>query len=297
MRNTRAEERKEESSTPIPWSLKEPAYDRLSIAAATRCNGWMPRGGILSVALYTRSMSLDPESLYVHLGRLVETMPDLNSPGPIPVETNQWLGRAAALVEVAFGQSVDLISFKVAADNLDSALRAVNAQTIAATVHRALAKAELMAPAASQGAFIAVGESFSAVAAVSKVLAAARQSVLIVDPYADAKALTDFAVLAPEGVQVCILSDAGTVKASLKPAAESWAKQYNNARPLEVRLAADRSLHDRLIAVDETQAWTLTQSLKDFAARSPASIVKVDPETAALKIGAYAAIWQGSTVL
>ncbi len=224
-------------------------------------------------------------------------MPDLNRPGPIPAETNQWLGRAAALVEAVFGQSVDLISFKVSADGLDSALRDLNAQTIAATIHRALAKAELAAPAASQGAFIAVGESFSALAAVSKVLAAARRSVLIVDPYADAKALTDFAVLAPEGVLVRILSDAGTVKPSLQPAAESWARQYNGARPLEVRLAAARSLHDRLIAVDDVQAWTLTQSLKDFAARSPASIVKVDAETSALKIGAYDAIWQGATVI
>ncbi|MFV8647327.1 hypothetical protein [Ralstonia pseudosolanacearum] len=224
-------------------------------------------------------------------------MPDLNRPGPVTAETNQWLGRAAALVEAAFGQSVDLISFKVSADNLDSALRAVNAQTIAATVHRALAKAELMAPAASQGAFIPVGESFSAIAAVSKVLATARQTVLIVDPYADAKALTDFAVLAPEGVQVRILTDAGTAKPSLKPAAESWTKQYNGTRPLEIRLAAARTLHDRIITVDDAQAWTLTQSLKDFAARSPATIVKVDAETAGLKIGAYAAIWQGATTL
>jgi hypothetical protein len=193
--------------------------------------------------------------------------------------------------------SVELISFKAAADNLDSAIRDLNAQTIAATVHRALGKAELMAPAASQGTFIPVGESFSAVAAVSKVMTTARQSVLIVDPYADAKALTDFAVLASEGVLIRILSDAGTVKPSLKPAAESWAKQYDGTRPLEVRLAAARSLHDRIITVDDAQAWTLTQSLKDFAARSPATIVKVDAETAGLKIGAYAAIWQGASAL
>ncbi|MDO3558274.1 hypothetical protein [Ralstonia pseudosolanacearum] len=241
-------------------------------------------------------MSLDPESLYVHLGRLVETMPDLTGPGPISAEAHQWLGRAAALVE-ASGDVADHVTFKVAAQNLESPLRATNAQAIAAIAHRALARAELKAPAAAQGAFIAVGESFSAVAAVSKVLATARQTVLVVDPYADAKALTDFAVLAPEGVQIRILSDAGTVKPSLKPAAESWAKQYNSARPLEIRLAPARSLHDRMITVDDAQAWTLTQSLKDFAARSPASIVRVDAETAGLKIGAYAAIWQGATAL
>jgi hypothetical protein len=68
-------------------------------------------------------------------------------------------------------------------------------------------------------------------------------------------------------------------------------------RPLEIRLAPARSLHDRLIIVDGAQAWTLTQSLKDFAARSPATIVKVDGETAGLKICAYDAIWRGAAPL
>ncbi|WP_175978168.1 phosphatidylserine/phosphatidylglycerophosphate/cardiolipin synthase family protein [Burkholderia sp. BCC1047] len=241
-------------------------------------------------------MSLDPESLYVQLGRLVETTPDLTRLGPISAETNQWLGRAAALVE-ASGDLGDLVTLKVAAQNLDSVLRESNAQIVVAIVHRALARAELKAPATSQGAFIPVGESFSAFAAVSKILTTARLDVLIVDPYADAKVLTDFAVLAPEGVPVRVLSDAGSAKTSLKPAAENWRKQYGTTRPLEIRLTAARSLHDRLIAIDEVQAWTLTQSLKDFAARSPASIVRVDSETAGLKIEAYAVLWADATPL
>jgi len=241
-------------------------------------------------------MPFDPESLYVQLGRLVETMPDLASDAVSP-EANRWLGRAAALVE-ATGDLGDLTALKMAADTLTNrALRYGSSQTIAAIIYRALARAELKAPASAHGAFIPAGESFTAIAAVSKVVAAARQSLLIVDPYADAKALTDFAVLAPEGVQVRILSDAGTVKPSLKPAAESWAKQYDSSRPLEIRLAPARSLHDRLITVDDAQAWTLTQSLKDFAARSPASIVRVDAETADLKLRAYAAIWQSAMAL
>jgi hypothetical protein len=241
-------------------------------------------------------MNQDAEALYRQLGHLVATMPNLAGPGPISQETNQWIGRATALVE-ASGDFPDLVALKIAAQNLDSVLRETNAQAIAAIVHRALAKAELKAPAASQGTFIPVGESFSALAAVSKVLEGARHNVLIVDPYADVKALTDFGVLAPEGVLVRILADAGTVRPSLKPAAENWERQYVNTRPLEVRLAPARTLHDRLITVDDSEAWSLTQSLKDFAVRSPATIVKVDTETARLKIDAYTAIWQGATPL
>lgn len=256
----------------------------------------MLKHGVTTTPAFTNIMSIDPESLYIQLGRLVETMPDFTRAGPITAETNRWLGRAAALVE-ATGDTGDLITLKVAAQNLDTTLREMNVQTIAAIVHRALARAELKAPATSQGAFIPVGESFSALAAVSKVLATAHLDVLIVDPYADAKVLTDFAVLAPEGVPVRVLSDAGSAKASLKPAAENWSKQYGTTRPLEIRLTAARSLHDRLIAIDEIQAWTLTQSLKDFAARSPASIVRVDSETAGLKIEAYAILWRDAAAL
>jgi hypothetical protein len=45
-------------------------------------------------------------------------------------------------------------------------------------------------------------------------------------------------------------------------------------------------LHDRLIIVDGAQVWVLTQSLNAFVVRSPATIVRVDGETAALKIKA-----------
>jgi hypothetical protein len=41
-----------------------------------------------------------PEALYLQLGNLVAEMPDLAN-GPITPEMNRWLGRAAALVELA----------------------------------------------------------------------------------------------------------------------------------------------------------------------------------------------------
>jgi hypothetical protein len=73
---------------------------------------------------------------------------------------------------------------------------------VAQIMHRALARAELRAPVASQGAFIAAGNSFEAFAAVGKVLSAVTTDVLIVDPYADEKLLTDYAMQAPEGIGV-----------------------------------------------------------------------------------------------
>jgi hypothetical protein len=60
---------------------------------------------------------MDPQSLYMQLGDLVRTMPDLRAPGPLSPETLRWLGRAHMLV-AATGDTVDIAGLKVAADAL-----------------------------------------------------------------------------------------------------------------------------------------------------------------------------------
>jgi hypothetical protein len=49
--------------------------------------------------------------------------------------------------------------------------------------------------------------------------------------------------------------------------------------------------------IDGAVAWVLTQSLKDFAVRSQASVVRVDDETAKLKIAAYEATWAAAAAI
>jgi hypothetical protein len=236
-------------------------------------------------------MAIDPQSLYVQLGRLVEAMPDLNEQLPLPASTLDWLGRAGALI-AASGDMIDIAEFNTYATGLSkSTMQFSAAQDLGVIVRRALAKAELKAPAAAQGAFIPAGNAFDAMSALGKVLGRATRDVLIVDPYMDEKVLSDFALLAPERVAIRLLSDAQTVKPTIRPAATRWAAQYGMSRPLEAKLTPARILHDRLIVIDDATAWVLTQSLNAFATRSPASIVRVDDETASLKIAAYQAMW------
>jgi hypothetical protein len=237
-------------------------------------------------------MTLSPEELYLQLGQLAAEMPpDLAGPGPITPETQRWIGRAVALVEALDPRAVEVSFLKVAAMGMEGLLRAGNAQTIATVVHAALAKAELQAPARVRGKFIAAGSTLDAFAAVGSVLRMAKSAVLLVDPYADSKALTDFGVQSPDGVAVRLLADQAHVRPTLKPAMEHWLKQFGRDRPLEVRLTAPKTLHDRLILIDGKAAWILGQSFNALAARSPTSIVEADAETASLKVGAYDAIW------
>jgi hypothetical protein len=222
-------------------------------------------------------------------------MPDLAAPGPLSPETNLWLGRICAAVE-ATGSLSDSFNLDQQVRNLHSAGRPNAAQRIYTIIYRALARAELQAPAGMSGTFIPVGNSFDAFAALSKILKDAKKDVLIVDPYMDETALTEFGVAVPENVLLRLLTDTANHKPTLAPAANKWVNQYGTARPLAVRLAPPKSLHDRAIFVDGAGAWTLTQSLKDLAKRAPAEIVRVD-DIATLKIPAYEAIWKTAAVV
>jgi hypothetical protein len=197
------------------------------------------------------------------------------------------------------GDLIDPITFTVASNGLGGFIRKQNAHEIVAVLHRALARAEALVPAAARGAFIPVGAKFDILQVLSKVLGTAKASALIVDPYMDYKVLTDFAMLAEKGVSIHLLSDSKyTDPAALVPAANRWIMQYGTGHPLEVRQTAPGALHDRLIIIDDRDVWALSQSLKDFVGRSPATVLRVEGEPGVLKREAYAEIWaQATTIL
>ncbi len=239
-------------------------------------------------------MMITQESLYQQVGALVQSMPNLVVKGSLPQDHLKWLGKLAALLNES-GELADLVDLKTIMQPYTfGANREYNSVRIQAIAYRLLAIAEVKAPAASQGSFIPAGNTFDGLAAIGKLLQAATSVVLIVDPYMDEKTLTTFAVLAPEGVSIRLLADSAHVKPSLKPAATAWAAQYGSNRPVEAKLAPAKTLHDRLIITDNQNAYTLGQSLNAFAVRAPTSILKADPETAALKVEAYATIWDGA---
>lgn len=233
-----------------------------------------------------------PEALYNQLGRLRNEMPawtELGKPS-----TSKWIGRVLAVVgAIGSGSLMELVSLRTQFDHLARyGPNESSALIVAQAIDTAIAQVELTLPAEAQGAFIPAGGVFDGYAAVSKAFAQATKQVLLVDPYADDKLISDFVPLAPDGVRVLVLGDDASSKPSLRPAAERWVAQWQDKRPLQVRLAAARSLHDRLIITDEDSVWVVGQSFKDLAKRAHSSLVRMDEASAALKIDAYAEIWK-----
>lgn len=236
-------------------------------------------------------MKPTPEALYRLLARQVETIPQFPHDKTLTEEQHRWLAQTYALLDTQAG--LGAIQFQLAQGKLGSMVsHNSGVQEITALLHQALAKAELAAPPGVQGSFIAIGQELDAYGAIGKVLGSAQNDLLIVDPYFDAAAPLEFVPLAPDSVTVRLLGDEDGVKGSFDPAVRKLKAQHaERAERLQAKLAPARSLHDRLIIVDGGEAWILTQSLKDFAARSPASISRADPEPAKLKIDHYRALW------
>jgi hypothetical protein len=240
---------------------------------------------------------MKPEVLYGQLRVIASTFPDTKFDAPPSEERHRWMGRAHALIAEALGLS-GAMEFQLAQKMLGNTTRhETGVREIVDLVYRALGVLELELPAGSQGSFIPAGNTFDAMAAVGKILASAKREVLIVDPYLDEKILTEFAQFANVGVLVRLLGDVATIKGTLGPAAKNWVKQFGNERPLSAKVAAPRSLHDRLILVDQSEVWTVGQSFNALAGRAPTSFNKVDAETAGLKIAAYETIWAASVDL
>ncbi|MFD1985901.1 phosphatidylserine/phosphatidylglycerophosphate/cardiolipin synthase family protein [Mesorhizobium newzealandense] len=228
---------------------------------------------------------------YGAIARLLEAQPNT---GDIH-DVLRWMGRAQALVEGVSQRNASGIANAGTFMGSNGTQKTV--QNVNMHLYAALAIAEMEAPHSSQGSFVVAGKPFDAMMAVGKVLSAAKSKVRIVDPYMDEKALTEFALLANEGVNIELLGSP-MYKTALLPAAQKFIQQYGSNRPLEVRLAGKHELHDRLILVDGSQVYTLSQSLRNFAERSPALISRVDdPDIIVLKIAAYDAFWNGASAI
>jgi hypothetical protein len=248
---------------------------------------------------------VEAEALYQQLSQLAATLPsDLVSDRPISGETHRWIGRLSALLSEEIEMTSDVAAVMDHAavttsyDMLTGPLRTSNGHQIVAALHRALGRAELKAPSGTKGGFVGVGAAFDAVQVVGKVLREAKRDALIIDPYMNGTVLTDFALLSAEGVAIRLLTDSFYTKAeALKPIAARWDQQHGKKRPVTVRMTSPRALHDRLIVIDDERVWSLTQSLKDFAGRSPGSVLPVDAEIAAMKREHYRQLWDAGTAL
>lgn len=240
-----------------------------------------------------------PQELYHHVAQLLESMPAYVDLQPITPQHQTWQARALAALDHDGIRSVhDTVNFRIAIDRAAHGFMSASGEKMAQALSNLLARCEISLPAETRGAFLSVGNDYSAFATISGVLGEARTDILIVDPYIDHVAIQRFVTAAPDGVSIRLLRETTHTRyeAGLRESQRTWNIQYPS-RPMEIRSAAERSLHDRAIFIDRASAFSVTQSLKDLAARSPAMVQRTVPELTAEKIAAYENLWRAAQPL
>lgn len=162
-----------------------------------------------------------------------------------------------------------------------------------------LSAMELLVPASMQGAFIPPGDTWDGYSALVKLIQRECDDILIVDPYLNSDIYLYFAPhsAAKNGIR-CLCQKMNQTFPGLQASAAKWASDpVSEQHPVEVRFAADKSLHDRLIIIDGKEAWIITQSIKDIAKRSPASVTRAESELAKMKSDYYESLWASATPL
>jgi hypothetical protein len=231
-----------------------------------------------------------PEQLLALLEAVIRDAPAFPYQGTLSDQDRRWLGKADALLE-ASGAIPALFRFRTARQGLGSYTH--SRDNLLIPLHDAYSRIELMAPAALQGAFIPGGDTWNGYAALVRLFQRDCDNLLVVDPYLNAVIYTDLAPhsVARRGVR-CLAAQRPQNHPGLLAAAGKWAADSISAsHPVEVRYAPASSLHDRLIIIDGIEVWLISQSLKDIAKRSPASVSRADPDLSAMKVQHYEELW------
>ncbi len=234
-----------------------------------------------------------PEQILALLQSAIRDAPEFVYQEQLSENDIRWLGRSYALLEIS-GE----ISTRV---NFDTARKALNTynhdrQNLLMPLYDALSRMELLVPASLQGAFIPAGDTWDGYAALVKLVQTSSDDILIVDPYLNSDIFLHFAPhsVSNKGIR-CLTAKRSSNHSELLATNDKWqADEISKAHPVEIRYATASELHDRLIVLDSKEVWLVSQSIKDIAKRSPASVTRADAELGLMKIEHYEAIWEQS---
>lgn len=236
------------------------------------------------------------EQLLALLEAAIRDAPPLIYQQPLTSADMGWLGRADALIE-ASGAIPALIGFRTARSALGTISH--DRDNLLIPLYDAYSRVELMVPAASKGAFIPGGDTWNGYAALVRVMQTECDDLLIVDPYLSFAIFTELAPHSAARKTVrCLTAKRPEYHLGLLAAAGKWAgDEISKSHPVEVRYAPPGSLHDRLIIIDNKAVWLVSQSLKDIAKKSSASVSRAESELGALKALHYDDLWGRSDPL
>jgi hypothetical protein len=229
---------------------------------------------------------LDHAALLAELRALADHIPDFRSFTPTSRAHHEWLAKVHALVEQWNRYEAASVRTNINYISLDS-VRDMGVSGIVGTLHRAIADLELNMPVGADKVF-GPGAVYDFYKALRDLLASAKQSILIVDPYLDEEIFDAYLPGVPPGVTVRLLCRKNST--GLKAAISKFALQTKTT----VEAHISEAIHDRVLFIDGRSCWVLGQSIKDAAKSKPTYLAPLDTSTTDLKKAEYEKIWNSA---
>ena len=237
-----------------------------------------------------------PEQLLALLQAALRDAPPLKYGETLTDSEQRWLGRVASVLS-ASGRTLSLVEFRAARNCIGTIRQDRN--TLLQPIYDVLSELELQVPAALQGSFIPPGDTWNGYAALVQLVQRDCTSLLIVDPYLSADVFLNFTAhtRAKNGTRLLSLQMA-QYHAGLVAAAQRWdADPISSQHPVQARYAPAKSLHDRHIIIDGSEVWNISQSMKDIAKNSAASVTRNNTHLSDAKAQHYEDLWNQSTTI
>ncbi|MEP2989205.1 MAG: hypothetical protein ABJN65_03305 [Parasphingorhabdus sp.] len=228
------------------------------------------------------------EQLRILLSQHISSAPSLSFKEELSEADLLWIGKAETLIDLA-GNPILTMDFRSAKDKLgtyghnrnDLMLPLISAHTLV----------ELKCPVGSQGLFIEPGQSFQGYSAVVRILSQESSGFLVVDPYLNGQTVCDLVPHVLGGTAIHFLTTS-IYRESIDAALNKWRTDKPKLEEfVSVKYAAKGELHDRLIVCRPSTIWLVSQSLKDIAKKSPATLTQPDEQTGEMKIDFYSKLW------
>ena len=233
---------------------------------------------------------MDKVILLAELRATIAAIPDFEEYTPGSRTHQEWLGKADALL--GRWNPIERVTFRMSVTQLvvRGVKRNFHLGQILTVLHRAEADLALDVPATSQAVF-GPGAVYDFLKAIREILAGARTSVLIVDPYLDEQIFDVYLSAVVKGVDVRLLIR--KYAAALEPTIQRFVSQSG----ISVNARVSNQLHDRVIFVDSMSCWVVGQSIKDAAKKSPTYVAPLGADAIKLKLDAYEGVWAASRPL
>lgn len=232
---------------------------------------------------------IPPAQLLNEIEDVLRTMPALDSFGNDTPEHISWLGRASAVVHAwDSAKAIVLFDGHVAKMNSRSARDVeASAKPMLTMLHQA--RHDLcMRTQGPLSVNVETGGVFDYFDEIRKVIEAAKQDILFVDPYLDAEFVSRYLPHISDGVQIRLL--ARERLAMLLPSVALLRQQSGKA--IDVRSAL--GFHDRYVIVDRISCYQSGASFKDGAKKSPTTLTQIIDAFPAV-LSTYEDLWNNGT--